>query len=293
MKKLFLLLGLCFLLLPELSLSQKSTPRAHSLLWKITGKDIKEASYLMGTIHLICSDDYVWTKVMQQSFTTAGRLCMEMDLSDPNLMTQAGAMMFDFSGTTLRDYFTDEQEYELVRHFIEDSMHQSIEIAGRMKPVALYMMYSLGVVKGASDCKQTVSYELKLMEMAQAQKKRVSGLETLTEQMEALESISVDTIIRQMVLIAMGQKKDDSDMDRMVNAYKRQDLEALNRLTLSSTTGSGMDQAALIDQRNRNWIPAMGRMMQEGSTFFAVGAGHIYGLLELLQAAGYSVEPIR
>jgi uncharacterized protein YbaP (TraB family) len=36
----------------------------------------------------------------------------------------------------------------------------------------------------------------------------------------------------------------------------------------------------------------MAKMMLDNPTFFAVGAGHVFGLLQLLQKAGYKVEAI-
>jgi uncharacterized protein YbaP (TraB family) len=56
-----------------------------------------------------------------------------------------------------------------------------------------------------------------------------------------------------------------------------------------------IDLAGFIDVRNEKWISRMGEKMDQQSVFFAVGAGHLwgeYGLIKLLRAAGYKVEPI-
>ena len=52
----------------------------------------------------------------------------------------------------------------------------------------------------------------------------------------------------------------------------------------------------LLNTRNKNWIPVMGKMMLEQPTFFAVGAGHLggeQGVVSLLRKEGYTVKPIR
>lgn len=269
-----------------------ATAQQNALLWKISKKDQKVPSYLFGTIHVICSDDYFWTNSMQKALDQTSQLCLEMDISDPNLVSDAGLMLLDLNGGVLRDYFSNEEDYNLVARFIEDSLGQNIQIAERMKPVALYMMYSIGLVKGP--CKETVSYELKLIEKAKSKEFAIAGLETLADQMEVLESLPTDSIIGQMIRIARGGGKDEENtMKELINAYKKQDLSLLNKLMSKAGTEGGMDGKKLIDNRNKKWIAPMRKMMSEKPTFFAVGAGHIYGLLELLKAEGYKVEAIQ
>jgi uncharacterized protein YbaP (TraB family) len=166
-----------------------------------------------------------------------------------------------------------------------------MEIVERMKPVALYMIYSIGLVKGP--CKETVSYELKLAEKAKQKSNKIVGLETVAEQMEVMESIPTDSIISQMLRISKGEKSDETETNELVAAYKKQDLNLLNKMIIKSTSESGMDGAVMIDNRNKKWMNPMVKMMNEKSTFFAVGAGHVYGLLQLLRNAGYKVEAVK
>jgi len=50
-----------------------------------------------------------------------------------------------------------------------------------------------------------------------------------------------------------------------------------------------------LNQRNHKWIPKIGSIASEKSTFFAVGAGHLPGkdgVLTLLRKAGYRVTAV-
>jgi uncharacterized protein len=263
----------------------------NSLLWKISKEGVAQPSYLFGTIHVICEQDYFWSAAMQKSFDQTSQLCVEMDISNNALSMETAALMMDFTGGTLRDYFSNEADYQLVKKYIEDSLGQSMEIVERMKPVALYMIYSIGLVKGP--CKETVSYELKLAEKAKQKSNKIVGLETVAEQMEVMESIPTDSIISQMLRISKGEKSDETETNELVAAYKKQDLNLLNKMIIKSTSESGMDGAVMIDNRNKKWMNPMVKMMNEKSTFFAVGAGHVYGLLQLLRNAGYKVEAVK
>lgn len=262
-----------------------------SLLWKISKEGVAQPSYLFGTIHVICEQDYFWSDAMQKSFDQTSQLCVEMDISNNALSMETAALMMDFTGGTLRDYFSNEADYQLVKKYIEDSLGQSMEIVERMKPVALYMIYSVGLVKGP--CKETVSYELKLAEKAKQKSNNIVGLETVAEQMEVMESIPTDSIISQMIRIAKGEKSDETETNELIAAYKKQDLNLLNKMIIKSTSESGMDGAVMIDNRNKKWMNPMVKMMNDKSTFFAVGAGHVYGLIQLLRNAGYKVEAVK
>ena len=67
----------------------------------------------------------------------------------------------------------------------------------------------------------------------------------------------------------------------------------MEKMIGDSEYGMGNYDDILLKNRNRNWIPIMGRMMREAPTLFAVGAGHLggeSGVVALLRKEGYKVE---
>ncbi|MDI9318945.1 MAG: TraB/GumN family protein [Phycisphaerales bacterium] len=284
------ILSILVLLLSITAFAQKGEGQKNSLLWKISQKGQKEVSYLFGTIHVICKEDYFWTKPMQSCYDQCNQLCLEVNISDQSQMTsELAALMFDMTGGTLRDYFSKEEDYNIVAKFIQDSMKQNIEMANRMKPITLYFLYNTLLAKGP--CKESLSYELQLVEKSKSAKKEIIGLETFAEQMTVLEKIPTDTIINQMIGIAKGEKNESSEVQQLVDAYKKQDLLTLNKFIVESAQ-MGMNSKSFIDERNQKWVAPMKKMMDSQPTFFAVGAGHISGLIELLRAEGFTVEAI-
>ncbi len=263
--------------------------KSNTLLWQISKNKLQQPSFLFGTIHVICAEDYFWTAKMQQAFDRTEQLCLEMDLSQKDISMETAALLMDFSGTTLRDYFSSADDYALVKKYIEDSLKQDINIVERMKPVALYLLYSAGIVQ--APCARTESYELNLVAKAQSSQKKVLGLETLAEQVETLESIPTDSIINQLLRIAKGDQEDVRQTGELIKAYKRQDLDQLNALLVSAEMAGQMDVHNLLDKRNKKWVQPIQNMMKDKPTFIAVGAGHLKGLLELLRKEGYQVEP--
>jgi hypothetical protein len=260
-----------------------------SLLWRITGQGLKQPSYLFGTIHLICQDDYLWTEAMKKSLAACKQVCFEMDIADPNVLLGASAGMINPGGKTLEDYFTKEQWNRLSR-FLKDSAGADISMMQMMKPVVLE---SLLAAKSVS-CEIPVSYEANIMEQAQKAGQNIAGLEEVQEQIDVLNSLPDDSVASSLVKMIDSFSNTKAEYAKMLSAYKQQDLPALFQ-QIQSSKELGDDLGAFLDERNKKWVPRMTKMMQQKPTFFAVGAGHLWGgkgVINLLRQAGYTVTPV-
>jgi len=262
----------------------------HSLLWKITRSDMKQPSYLFGTIHLICPNDYVWTPAMKRSLKSCKEVCFEMDMDDPSVMMQVAAGMINNSGKLLKDYFTEE-DYRLVESFVTDSLGMNILVFQQMKPAALQSLFATKAVS----CANPASYEANIMEEAKKQKKEITGLEEAREQLALFDNMPEDSTIKDLVSMARDYSKEKHEFNRMLSAYKKQDLQTLHNI-IEEGSSSSTDIAMFLDERNRKWIERMEGRMEQNAVFFAVGAGHLpgeNGIIQLLRNSGYTVEPVR
>src|ERR1043165_1379519 len=191
----------------------------NSLLWKISGKDMKKPSYLFGTMHLICKKDFLWTPTMRQSLDKSDKVCLEMDMDDNNIAMQAAAGMIDKTGKKLSDYFTKEQ-YARIGKYIHDNYGFDIALIQQMKPVALQTL----ITTQAAVCQDPTSYEDSIMNIAHTTNKEIIGLEDVQEQLATLETIPTDTVIKELLEMIDDTKTMDREYNAMVTAYKNQDL---------------------------------------------------------------------
>ena len=271
-------------------LDSAETKTRQSLLWKISRADMKKPSYLFGTIHLLCPKDYVWTPVMKSSLKACKEVCFEMDMDDPSVMMQVASGMVDNSGKTLKDYFTAE-DYKVIERFVTDSLKMSMLLFQQMKPAALQSLFAASTLS----CANPVSYESNIMEQAKKQKMEVTGLEEPREQIALFNSLPVDSVISELLKTARDFSKEKNEYQKMLAAYKDQNLQQLFEI-IETSRSSGDDFTAFLDERNKKWIERMEERMEQKPVFFAVGAGHLpgeNGLIELLRKSGYRVEPVR
>jgi len=275
-------------------------PIENSLLWEISGKDLKKPSYLFGTIHMIPADQFFWTDPMKKAFANSEEIVFELDMNEMNDMSKMMGMMqhlFMQNDTTLADLLTKNEYDQVAEHF--QSMGLPIMLFERMKPFFLTVFLSEDFAKGSIQDGTLKSYEFELNEMAQQQSKNTSGLETIEFQASMFDKISYKDQAKMLIetLNADQDSGGDTQLDQMVHLYTRQDLEGLNKLIHGTDSGMGANwEEDLLYTRNSSWIGLMTPKMKERPTFFAVGAGHLpgeKGVIHLLRKEGYKVKAIK
>lgn len=275
----------------------------NSLLWEISGKNLKKPSYLYGTIHLIPRSDFFLTDATKKVFDASQKVTFEInmkDMNNPMAMISIFTKAMMPNGKTLKD-FLNEDDYALVQRKF-DSIGLPLKMLERIKPMFLSVMLGNDGENVASDGSlleggKSTSYEMEFLQMGEKQNKEFGGLETVEFQMGIFDSIPYQIQADLLVKTIKGNNSNAGELDRMVEMYKKQDIEAMSKMLQSDGQGelAGYENM-LINSRNTNWIPLMAKAMSEKSTFFAVGAGHLggeKGVINLLKQEGYTVKSLK
>lgn len=268
----------------------KAQDAPQTLLYEISGKDLKQPSYLFGTFHILCPQDLAVTETIKNKLNATNQLVLELDMDDPTLATEMQKNMMMTSGKTLKN-FLDEKEYAAVNQFFKDSLNMPLEQLVSLKP---FMLSTLLYPKYLG-C-QTASWEMTLVNLAQGKKMEVLGLETVEFQMKAIDYLPFDKQAKALVESIQDYAESKATIQEMLQLYKSQNVEAMYKISVKyfGEEMKGMEKVMLED-RNRSWIPLIGKMSKEKPTFFAVGAAHLggeTGVIALLKKQGYMVKPI-
>lgn len=260
-----------------------------SLLWKISGQDLAQPSYLFGTIHMICQNDFYTDERIEQAFAQTDALMLEIDIADPGTMLRMQQLMFNPGGAYLGEHLSADQLAE-VDAFFTENLGVSIAQIGILKPLALQSM----VLLTAMDCAEVASYEGYLTEKAQADETPILELETVEFQMSIFDNIPLEEQVGWLWDMVSAIEEVGAQFDELSSAYLNEDLDAL--LVLMKEDAQFADHyETLLNERNRNWVAPISEQIHQQSTFIAVGAGHLpgeNGVVELLRDAGYTVEPL-
>ena len=274
--------------------AQAPGPTENALLWKISGNGLARPTYLYGTIHLIPVKDFFLTDSTLSAFNRAEAVAFEFNLKkEMRIIPQLRLMLKTrMRGDTTLGMLLSSEDYEFVKEKLRNK-RIPVRIIERLKPMFISDLANHDF--SGSSGEPMTSYEMDLLSRAKKQNKKIKGLETANYQISVLDSIPYHLQAQMLVEEMKKGSRNNRDYKRLVKIYKRQDLEMLSKMTFGNDDFGAYNEM-LLDNRNRNWIPVMEKLMHKKSMFFAVGAAHLLGdmgVVSLLRKRGYVLTPIR
>ena len=282
------------------------------LLYKISGNGLVKPSYIVGTHHY--GNISMVNKItgVFDALTETEQVYGEINMDDASkadsTMYMQNAMLLP-EGKTLKDYHS-EDDYERLNKRLFKAMGNDLNAntvmtqqMARMNPSAMVTTLSILLFAkhqiGRFD--PTTSFDNFFQEQAKNNNEPIGGLETLKFQTDLVfKSQPLDRQAQSLMCLIDNEEFYVENMRDMYNAYVAQDLEALEKAMdmklNNSCDSSPEEEAAIIYNRNADWIVKMKKIMSDKPTFFAVGAGHLpgeKGVLQLLRKEGYTVEGVK
>jgi uncharacterized protein YbaP (TraB family) len=266
---------------------EKDNPIETSMLWKMEGEGI-QTSFIFGTFHLIPQSDFELSEALKESFSQCEQVVMELDMDDPNLQKESMQYMMMSNGKGLGDYLS-QQQYKSLDSLLDDYSGMGLKFFEQMKPLVLSTFMLVGLMD-----EEMASYEKSLMEMAKESNVEILGLETVKEQMNAMDNIPIEEQVEELMLFVSSQDSLKRIFNEMIRLYKKPDMDSL--VVLFNDYYDEPDfMDNLLYQRNENWKTRIPSMCAKKATFFAVGAGHLggeQGIIQLLREQGYTLTPV-
>ena len=102
------------------------------------------------------------------------------------------------------------------------------------------------------------SYEQVFVKMAKEQNKEVLGVETVEDQMNALQGINDEDHKKTLLEAIDGFSEAKEGFTKMIDTYLEQDIQAMYGLSKGEVDGF---EKSLLTNRNTKWIPVMSKMM--------------------------------
>lgn len=266
-----------------------ATDLTRGLLWEVK-RDGVPVNYLYGTIH---SDDPRALALLaaalpyMESCTT---MTTEVILDGQAARQTAYAMTLS-DGRTLREIVGDALFNKITTLLQPKGLPaQQLE---RLKPWAVMTMMAY------PESKSGIVVDSMLADWAAKEGKPVRALESVAEQLNALDGLSEADQIELLRSTVAGAAELPKLMDDLLKAYAKQDLAALERLSMAQV-GSVAEKVErrfldrLLHTRNARMVERMQGSLKEGAACVAVGALHLSGdsgVLHKLRQHGYQLTP--
>lgn len=288
MNKLFALLLTAFLLTPTLSSAQTV---ARPSLWHVRGAQADV--YLLGSVHILPPGVQWRSKPIRDAIARADVFVFEVP-QDAKALARLQEMIAARGtlppGQNLRDLLSQSARADFDAVLVSSGLAPSAVERSRPWLAGLQLLFAQ-IAKHNFAVENGVDSQL----AAQAMKagKPLRYLETVEQQFavlapedRALEMEQFEAGLKDLMDIA-GQ------VQPMVDAWAAGDQKTLDRLVNGDLDSFPAARKALLDDRNRAWLPQITAMLKEKGTFLVtVGAGHLtgpQGLPALLRKAGHKV----
>ena len=212
----FFVLWLCSVM-PVSARADEPKPILHSkgLLWKIE-KSGQPENYLFGTIHL---DDPGIATLLPPISGALGRVqqfAMEVVMDFQAMGTFTRASFFD-DGRNLKQLMA-LQDYKTLIDLLERQRGLSENVVNNMQPWALYALLSMPADKGG------IPLDLQLEQRARQRGLSVHGLETVEEQIAALNGLPIDEQVWLLNNVVQRYEDMEKMFSVMLESYLQQDL---------------------------------------------------------------------
>lgn len=254
-----------------------------SLLWKVSGNGLNEASFVYGTFHLPISDLLKANKKLDSVKNIVSSACFEVIAStDSNLVLQQN--MVAVEGNRVSDLFSGDTLKQ-----VYNAIPLPVSAINALKPIAI-VTYTISKILPTDGVK---GMDVLFQEEFKSMGKPIFGLEYYREQIKMLGLFNKSEIRKELIDLTYNKDSVQQEMMGMLNAYMKQSISFLDSVSRSELPSRLV--GPFLDDRNVIMVKRMLPKMRNNSTLVCVGAAHLggqMGVVNLLRKAGYSVEPI-
>lgn len=263
-------------------------------LWKVAGA--QNSVYLLGSIHLLRAKDYPLPTILDTAYDDAEVLVMEIDMDDLNpLAAQAAFTTYGIiqDEQTLQDLMGDEL-YERALS-AADAIDIPLDMLSKTEPwyaamtVEIMMLSRIGF-------NPALGIEMYMMSKASSDNKPIEGFETVEQQVQFLDGMSLDAQ-REMLLSTLDESaKMGEMMDELIDAWRHGDVSFLESGMLVELEKHEELNKALVTDRNARWVTRIDELLNNADDYLIiVGALHLVGpdsVPTQLQNIGYDVRQL-
>ena len=272
-------------------------PDRHALLWKVSDAD--NSVYLLGSFHLLKQDDYPLPKEIDAAFEDAESLVFEVDpreMTAPETMATIQKYAAYDTGKSLSTVLPKATHDKLGN--LMSASGGSVQALEQSEPWMVSLSLVLGITN-ALGFKADLGMDRHLMARAAEAGKPTAGLETIEDQMRAMDSVPHAEQAQGLEEFLDDPKQAIKQLQDMHDWWRAGDVARLDSEMRAEMARKSPESYRLLDvDRNNAWLPKVEARLKESKaddTLVVVGSLHLLGddgLVAKLRAKGYAVERV-
>ncbi|HPI48355.1 MAG TPA: TraB/GumN family protein [Hyphomonadaceae bacterium] len=270
---------------------------AQPAFWVV--RDADSTIYLLGTIHLL-KPETVWrTEKLDAAIAASDALWLELPTTNAEAMQGEMMVLVSRYGLSPASRLSKKLTEEEVKTLDEAARLAGLS-AGQLdvfRPwFAALTISTAAMTRAGYDPASGV--DSKIEGIFRAREIKPKGFETAEEQIKVFAGMSPEQELEYLRETMEEYRDAPTELDKMVTQWAAADLAGMESMFVTEMKTEEPDlYAALLADRNANWVVKIEEMLQgSGTTFIAVGAAHLIGpdsVLAMLDAKGIKSERIQ
>lgn len=259
-------------------------PLPRTLLWRISGKDGHQPSYLYGTMHLTDERLFNLGDSLYEAIRRSDGLAIELDPNSLVTLALEEVQKQISDEKNIREMLS-EKEFKTYGPMLAKKLGKP---QSKITSRDIFVEKNKWVRQSFRSGKMRTFLDVYLFDIARRQRKWTGGVEDMVDQRGILNDVVDKSDI--LNVVADGNTEQHVTVQRMIDIYLRQDLDEID-----TVFGDAGDKERILTKRNYKMAGRMDSLSGVRSMVFAVGAAHLpgkEGLINLLRARGFQVEPV-
>lgn len=278
------------------ALGAQGQGKYNSLLWRVTGNGLREPSHLYGTMHVSDKVAFHLSEEFFDALTTSRTVALEMDPEQWLGEMRGDGWFAAFNAANRSSGGSDDLYGEAFALSLVDRAVFTKALA-RDPEVVNDLLYRFAT--GSGNHSEDTYLDLFIYQCAKRTGKRAVGLEDMQHSVKQLMAAMLPDE-RKPDQEAVRRRRERSKLlgdpqHALEDCYRSQDLDRMDTVFDITSVNDRM-RKYVIDERNELFAANMLPLLQDGKAFIGVGAMHLpgkNGLVEMLRARGYTVEPVK
>ncbi|NOU38040.1 MAG: TraB/GumN family protein [Ferruginibacter sp.] len=261
----------------------------NTLLWEISGNELKKTSYLFGTFHLLCKEDIAFSENLKTALSNVSDVYLEINYNDIKQLSK-NRSLYKMKSTTLYDLYSKD-DLQKIRVFFKDSLNMSLSIFKTIKPLLIESI----IFRGLLPCNNITSVDNEIIVLAKSMNKEIKGFENIGFQFAIYDSIPYKLQAKSLLNCIENIEISKFFFRSGLNIYLNQEIDKLEQLSNNKSNILSSYDDLILKNRNIDWVKQLKIILKTTNIFMAVGAAHLFGkngLIEMLRCEGYSLRAI-
>ncbi|MEL7120221.1 MAG: TraB/GumN family protein [Bacteroidota bacterium] len=252
-----------------------------TFLWQLHAS---QPSYLLGSMHIKDARVFKGVDVFKTLIESVDAYAGEAHLDDLRAQSFRAPIRLDPTDSIIAHL--SPKQYTRMRNILKKAFQIDVELFQALQPAVITGMIDESIF--SKDL--PFAFDEILWRHAQSNGKTLHGIESVEQQFQVFREMPFEQQLKSLHQLSKNVTNYRQSLNKMAQLYQAGEIAILHKVAKKSL---GSIRKLMLYDRNIIMAERIFDLMQEESTFFTIGAGHLWGakgVLRLLKKRGVDVR---